>query len=45
MEQLDLILNLRGLNIAVQHGEYQVSCCPDSLRRQDVSTHDIDYVE
>ena len=31
--------------IPVQHSQYHGWWCPGSLRRQDTSTHDIDYVE
>ena len=30
---------------SVQHCKYHGCWCPGSLRRQDISTHDIDYVE
>ena len=30
---------------AVQHCQYHGCWCPGSLRRQDISTHDTDYVE
>ena len=30
---------------SVQHSKYHGYWCPGSLRRQDISTHDIDYVE
>ena len=30
---------------SVQHSKYHGCWCPGSLRRQDISTHDIDYVE
>ena len=31
--------------ILVQHSQYHGSWCPGFLRRQDISTHNIDYVE
>ena len=31
--------------IPVQLSQYHGSWCPGSLRRQDISTRDIDYVE
>ena len=31
--------------IPVQHSQYHGLWCPGSLRRQDIGTHDIDYVE
>ena len=30
--------------IPVEHGQHHRCWCPDSLRRQDISTYDIDYV-
>ena len=30
--------------IPVQQSQYYGCCCPGSLRRQDISTHDINYV-
>ena len=38
-------LNEQGLINSVQHSKYHGCWCPGSLRRQDISTHDIDYVE
>ena len=31
--------------VPVQHSKYHVSWCPGSLRRQDISAHNIEYVE
>ena len=33
------------LIISVKLGQYHGCWCPSSLRRQDISSHDIDYVE
>ena len=38
-------LTCGGRIISVQHSHYHGCWCPDSLRRQDISTRDIDYVE
>ena len=39
-----LTLNVQGRINSVQHSQCHGSWCPGSLRRQDISTHDIDYV-
>ena len=38
-------LNVRHRVISVWLGQYHGCLCPGSLRRQDISSHDIDYVE
>ena len=40
-----LTLNVRGQVISVKLGQYHGCWCPGSLRRQDSSSNDIDYVE
>ena len=40
-----ITLTCGNLIIQVQYGKFQVSWCPGSLRRQDLSSHGIDYVE
>ena len=42
-----LTLNVRGGDqvISVWLGQYHSCSCPGSLRRQDISNHDIDYVK
>ena len=42
---LELTLTCRDRVISVSLGQYQGYWCPGSLRRQDISSHDIDYVE
>ena len=41
---LVLTLNMREF-ISVELGQYHGCWCPGSLRRKDISSHDIDYVE
>ena len=41
----DLTFNVWGRVISVWLGQYHGCWCPGSLRRQDISSHDIDYVE
>ena len=44
--QYVLTLNVRGdWVISVYLGQYHGCWCPGSLRRQDISSHDIDYIE
>ena len=43
-----LTLNMRGpsyLGLTTRVGQYHGCWCPDSLRRKDISIHDIDYLE
>ena len=40
-----LTLNVRDRVISVKLGQYHGCWCPGSLRRQDISSHDIDCVE
>ena len=40
-----LTLNVRDRINSVQHIQYHGCWCPDSWRRQDISTHVINYVE
>ena len=42
-DKSNLTLNVR-IN-SVQRSQYHGCCCPGSSRRQDISTHDIGYVE
>ena len=40
----NITLNVRDRINPVQHSKYHGSCCSGSLRRQDISTHYINYV-